>query len=260
MRILFIGDIVGKPGRKAVKELVRKIMDEHKIDFVIANGENAAGGKGITRDVAKELFDAGVDVLTMGNHVWDNKDVYNFIDDEPRLIRPANYPGDCPGRGYNVFPGPNGYRIGIINISGRVFMGDLDSPFTTIDYILKKLEGQTEIIIVDIHAEATSEKIAFSYYIEGKVTAILGTHTHVQTSDEKILPGGTAYITDVGMTGPSDSVLGVTKELSIQKFLTQRPVGFDVASGPSQFDAVVIEIDQGFKPTKIYRIKEHMAE
>ncbi|MGE5404613.1 MAG: YmdB family metallophosphoesterase, partial [Candidatus Saccharibacteria bacterium] len=191
MRILFIGDIVGKPGRKAIKDLVRKVAAEHKIDFVIANGENAAGGKGITRDVARELFDAGIEVLTMGNHVWDNKDVYNFIDDEPRLIRPANYPGDCPGRGYNVFAGPNGYRIGIVNLSGRVFMGDLDSPFACIDYILKKLEGQAEIVIVDLHAEATSEKIAFSYYVEGKVTAVLGTHTHVQTADEKILPGGT---------------------------------------------------------------------
>lgn len=258
MRILFIGDIVGKPGRKAVKELLKKTVEENKIDFVIANGENAAGGKGITRDVAKELFDAGIEVLTMGNHVWDNKDVYNFIDDEPRLIRPANYPGDCPGRGYNVFSGPNGYRIGIINISGRVFMGDLDSPFTAIDYILKKLEGQAEIIIVDLHAEATSEKIAFAYYVEGKVTAVLGTHTHVQTADDKVFSGGTAYISDVGMTGPSDSVLGVTKELAIQKFLSQRPIGFEVASGPSQFDAVVIEIDDNFKPTGIYRIKKHM--
>lgn len=259
MKILMIGDIVGKPGRRAVKNLLPEIVEKEGIAFVIANAENAAGGRGITREVAKELLDSGIDVMTMGNHVWDNKEVYQFIDDEPRLLRPVNYPGNCPGRGYHVFSGPQGYRVGIVNVSGRVFMNDLDSPFAAIDFVLKRLENECDIIIVDFHAEATSEKQAMGYYLDGKVTAVVGTHTHVQTADECILPRGTAYITDVGMTGPRYSILGIKIELVLEKFLTQRPVGFDVASGPAQLDAVVIEIDdESLKARSIYRIKRYL--
>lgn len=261
MRILMIGDVVGKPGRKAVAALLPKITREHNIDFVMGNGENAAGGRGITRDIASELLMAGIEVITMGNHVWDNKDIYNFIDDEPRIVRPANYPGSCPGRGYNIYLGPGGYRICIINLSGRVFMQSLDCPFETLDYILKKIDGQADITIVDFHAEATSEKQAIAWYADGRVTAVVGTHTHVQTSDETILPNGTAYITDVGMTGPIYSILGVKTSQVIERFLNQRPNQFEIAKGDAQLDAAVIELDdKTMRPSKIYRIREKLVE
>lgn len=242
MRILMIGDIVGKPGRKVLKTLLPQVVSEHGVDYVIANGENSAGGKGITRDVAAELFNMGVDVITTGNHVWDNKDVYNFIDAEPRLLRPANYPGDCPGRGFNIYDGPRGWRIAVVNVSGRVFMSALDCPFITIDFVLKQIEHKADLIVVDFHAEATSEKQTFAYYVDGRVNAVLGTHTHVQTADERILERGTAYISDVGMTGPRDSILGVKREQVLNRFLTQRPVYLEVASGPNHMDAVILEI------------------
>lgn len=259
MRILMIGDIVGRPGRKVAATLLPQIIREHKVDFVIANGENAAGGRGITGDVADELLRLGIDVITMGNHVWDNRDIYNFIDAEYRLLRPANYPEDCPGQGYNIYSGPSGRRIAVINIAGRVFLDYLECPFRTVDYIIRKIENQADIILVDLHAEATSEKEALGWYLDGRVTAVFGTHTHVQTADETILPGGTAYITDVGMTGPYNSVLGVKTQQVIERFLTQRPCHFEVASGPLQLDAALLEIDEAsLKPISIKRIKEQV--
>lgn len=244
MNVLLIGDIVGKPGRSAIREMMPKIVNEKKIDFVIANAENAAGGRGLTRDVKDELIHAGIDVLTMGNHVWDNKDILNFIEDEHRLIRPANYPGSCPGQGYHIYSAGFNMRIAVVNLSGRVFLPALDCPFQTMDRVLEDLKNDADYIIVDFHAEATSEKLALAYYLDGKVTAVVGTHTHIQTSDEQILPGGTAYITDLGMTGPVHSVLGMQKDLVIEKFLTGRPVRFEVAKGIPQIQGIILYLDE----------------
>lgn len=242
MRILMIGDIVGRAGRKAVKETLTTIKQELKLDMIIANGENAAGGSGITIEIARDLFDFGVDVLTMGNHVWDKKEIVNFIDREPRIIRPANYPPGTPGQGVGIFE-INGVNVGVINLSGRVYLSDLDCPFRMADELIKNIYNQTKVICVDFHAEATSEKVALGWYLDGKVSAVVGTHTHVQTADERILPEGTAYITDIGMTGPRNSVIGVKTDLVLTKFTTQMPVRFEVADGPYQFNAVVIEVD-----------------
>jgi metallophosphoesterase (TIGR00282 family) len=211
--------------------------------MVIANGENAAGGNGITKAVAEELFGYGIDVLTMGNHVWDQKEALTLLDEEPRILRPANYPSGAPGRGWGVFLTRHHREVGIINLAGRVFQSDLDCPFRLADQLLHELKAKTKVILVDFHAEATSEKQAFAWYLDGRVSAVWGTHTHVQTNDARVLPGGTAYITDLGMTGPRDSVIGVKREIVIRKFLTQMPVRFEVAGGPVQLDAVEIEVD-----------------
>lgn len=247
MNILVIGDIYGKPGRKIVRQMLPRMQSENNIMFTIANAENAAGGRGLTRDVMRELLDAGIDVLTMGNHVWDNKDIFNFIDDEFRLLRPINYPGHCPGQGYHIYNAGFNKKIAVINASGRVFLPALDCPFRGVDDALADINDVADYIIVDIHAEATSEKVAFGRYFDGRVTAVLGTHTHIQTADERILPGGTAYITDLGMTGPYDSILGVDKDLIIQKFLTQRPVRFEVAKGPCQMQGVILYLEENGK-------------
>jgi metallophosphoesterase (TIGR00282 family) len=238
-----MGDIVGRPGRQAVRKLLPDIVSENNIEFTIANAENASGGRGLTREVMHELLGAGIDVLTMGNHVWDNKEILSFIDDEPRLIRPANYPSPCPGQGYHVYRAGFNQKIAVINVAGRVFMPALDCPFRTAEQIIADFQD-VDYIIIDIHAEATSEKQAFGYYFDGKVSAVLGTHTHIQTADERILPEGTAYITDLGMTGPIESVLGMDRHLVINKFLSQRPVRFEVAKGPSQLQGVILELDE----------------
>ena len=243
MRVLFLGDIVGRPGRRAVKELLPSLYEKYDPHLVIANGENAAGGSGITRKTADEIFLSGVDILTMGNHVWDQKEVYDFIDVEDRIVRPANYPPDTPGRGYMITYSRDNKKVGVINLSGRVYMPALDCPFRVLDEILPIINKQTKVIIVDFHAEATSEKMALAWYGDGRVSVVIGTHTHIQTADERILPGGTGYITDAGMTGPHNSILGVKIEPVIEKFLTQRPVRFEVASGPIQLNAVYLEID-----------------
>lgn len=259
MNILFVGDIVGKPGRKAVKELLPSIMKEFAISFTVANAENAAGGRGLNRDVLEELLSLEIDVLTMGNHVWDNKDIFNFVDDEVRLIRPINFPPHCPGQGYHIFTTGINQKVAVINAMGRVFMSPLDCPFRAVEQVLDEIKDQADVILVDLHAEATSEKLAFAHYFAGRVSAVLGTHTHVQTSDERILGGKTAYITDLGMTGPQDSILGMEKEMVIQKIIYQRPVRLEVAKGPLQFEGVVITLDDNNGiATGIYRISRHL--
>ena len=242
MRILFIGDIIGRPGRQTVARLLPALREEYRPDFVIANGENAAGGMGITRDTAREILNAGVDAITLGNHVWRKKDIYPYLDQDVRLIRPANYPAGCPGRGWSVFR-LDGGTLGVVNLCGRIFMECLDNPFLAADGILETLGVESDVIIMDFHAEATSEKSAFAWYMDGRVAAVIGTHTHVQTADERVLPNGTAYITDVGMTGPSDSVIGVRKELIISKFLTLMPAKFEISENETFLSAVIVDAD-----------------
>lgn len=244
MKILFIGDIVGKPGRKAVKELIPQIVSRYQIDFVIANCENAAGGFGVTRDIIEELYQSHIDVFTSGNHVWDKKEIAVFVEDYEILLRPANYPEGSPGRGSVVVTGASGAHLGVLNLAGRIFMQPLDCPFRTAEREIEKLRKKVKVIIVDIHAEATSEKKALGWFLDGKVSAVLGTHTHVQTADETIMPGGTAYITDVGMAGPFDSVIGLKKDDVLQRFLTQIPNRFNVAKDDVRLQGVVIDVDE----------------
>lgn len=242
MKVLFIGDIVGRPGRVAVKACLPLYRDS--VDIVIANGENASGGVGITFETLDELLALGIDLITLGNHVWDKKEIFEFIADTDRVIRPLNYPGTPPGRGYTVLSTASGESLGVINACGRVFSTALlDDPFRAVDKAVAKIREQTKAIVVDFHAEATSEKAAIGHYLDGRVSAVLGTHTHVRTADAMILKGGTAYISDVGMTGPSDSVIGMRKDIIIQRFLTQLPSRFEVASGTWRFDAVLLDIE-----------------
>lgn len=257
MKILFIGDIVGSPGREAIKTLVAPLKQELGIDFVIANAENASGGSGITAKVAVELFASGVDVLTSGDHIWKKPEIFELINQEERILRPLNFPSGAPGRGAKVFKGKNGAKVGVINVNGRVFMDALECPFKTALKAVEELAAETKIIIVDIHAEATSEKIALGWYLDGKVSAIFGTHTHIQTADEKILPQGTAYITDVGMTGPYDSVIGRRVEDVLTRFLSSIPVRFQVAEGNIQLHGALVEIDEATgKARSILRIQK----
>lgn len=243
MKILFIGDIVGRPGRAAVKSCLGQFRN--KVDLVIANGENAAGGMGLTFDVADELFAMGIDVITMGNHVWDKKEIFEFIGENDRIVRPLNYPGSPPGKGWTTVTSPSGIEISVINACGRVFnLTLLDDPFRAIDRALDEIKKYSNVVIVDFHAEATSEKIALGHYLDGRVTAVIGTHTHVQTADATVLSGGTGYVTDTGMTGPFDSVIGIKKEIVIERFLSQLPSRFDVAPGPWQFCGVLLEVDE----------------
>ncbi|HHD10958.1 MAG TPA: TIGR00282 family metallophosphoesterase [Deltaproteobacteria bacterium] len=258
MRILFLGDIIGKPGRQAVKRLLPALRKRYNPALVIANGENSAGGFGITEDVYAELIGEGVDVITSGNHIWDRKEVLNFIDNADRLLRPLNYPEGSPGTGVRVFR-KDDVEIAVVNLCGRAFMENIDCPFRAASRCLDGLGEKSPVIIVDMHAETTSEKIAMGWYLDGRVSAVIGTHTHVQTSDERILPKGTAYITDAGMTGPVDSVIGMKKELVIKRFLTQMPVRFEVATGRLELQGVVLEIEPSTgKATHIERIKEEV--
>lgn len=244
VNVLFIGDIVGKPGRQALARELHRLVDRHRVDLVIVNGENAAGGFGITEETGRELFSQGVHVITSGNHIWDKKDSVGYLDAEQRLIRPANYPPGTPGRGSTIAVTSGGVKVGILNLEGRVFMNNLDCPFRTADKEIERLKAQTPIVIVDIHAEATSEKSSLGWYLDGRASAVIGTHTHVQTADERILPGGTAYITDAGMTGAFDSVIGVRKDEPIQKFLTQLPAKFEVAKKDIRLNGVFLVIDE----------------
>ena len=261
MRILFIGDIVGSPGRTGVKKLLPGLKTKHSLDFVIANAENASGGSGITPKVSEELFSAGVDVLTSGDHIWKRREIFELINQEERILRPLNYPAGAPGKGKNVFKARNGAKIGIINVNGRVFMDSLECPFRAALFAQEELIKETKVIIVDIHAEATSEKIALGWYLDGKVSAVLGTHTHIQTADEKILPQGTAYITDVGMAGPYDSVIGRKLDDVLTRFLTLVPVKFEVAEGNIQVHGAVLDIDEvSGRANSITRIHQRFDE
>ncbi len=236
--------MVGHPGREALRARLKHLVAQHRIDFVIANGENAAGGLGLTRETAQELFETGVHVLTSGNHIWKQKEAVQLVEEEPRVLRPANYPSLCPGRGAGVFLAPGGQKVGVLNINGRTFMEPLDCPFAATDRELPPLQERTKVVVVDIHAEATSEKIALGWYLDGRVSAVLGTHTHVQTADERVLPQGTAYLTDVGMTGPRDSVLGVGVKSVVSRFRTGMPHRFELAPGPVLINAVMVDIDE----------------
>jgi 2',3'-cyclic-nucleotide 2'-phosphodiesterase len=243
VKLLFIADIVGKPGRQALAMELHRLIDRYAIDAVIANGENAAGGFGLTEETAGELFGYGVHLLTSGNHIWDKKDSYDFIQREGRVIRPANYPEGAPGRGAAIIQTASGIQVAVLNIEGRVFMNALDCPFVVAAREIARLKEITPIVVVDFHAEATSEKIAMGWYLDGKASAVLGTHTHVQTADERILAEGTAYITDVGMTGSFDSVIGIRKELAVGKFLSQLPARFEVAKKDVRINGVMVELD-----------------
>lgn len=256
MKVLFIGDIVGKVGRNAVNAALPGLVDKYKIDLVIANGENIAGGFGLTESLVKDLFRMGVHVITTGNHVWDKKDFVGYISKENRVIRPANFAPGVPGYGSILYPLSDGTKVGVLNLSGRIFMTPVDCPFRTAEAEIERLKKDAAIIIVDLHAEATSEKVAFGYFVDGNVSAVIGTHTHVQTADEKILANGTAYISDVGMTGPANSVIGIDKEQIVRRFLTGMPDRFETAQGPGILSAVVIDInkDSG-KATAIQRLQ-----
>ena len=243
MRILFIGDIVGKPGRELLRKGLRRLVDHYGVEFVIANVENAAAGFGITKDIGDSIVEWGVDVMTSGNHIWDKKEVLEYIPGEPRLLRPANYPAGVPGRGSYVAQSGDGRAVGVINVMGRVFMLNIDDPFQIVLREIEAMRGRTKIIVVDFHAEATSEKIAMGWHLDGKATLVVGTHTHVQTADERILPNGTAYLTDAGMTGPHDSIIGMEREPSLARFLNGMPSRFEPATGNPRLNGVIVDAD-----------------
>jgi len=261
MKILFIGDVVGAPGRKSLKSFLPKIKEKYHPTVTIVNGENAAGGKGITHKIYREFLEMGIQAVTMGNHCWDNKEIFEFIGDEKYLVRPANFPEGTPGSGM-VFIKVNDLEVAVINLQGRTFLPAIDCPFKKADELIAEAKKRTNIIFVDFHAEATSEKQALGWYLVGKVSAVVGTHTHVQTADETLLPNGTAYLTDCGMTGVADGIIGVEKEAVIKKFLTNLPVRFEVPKrGILQFNAVLIEVDKKTGTAKrIERIAVKNAE
>ena len=255
MKVLFLGDVVGAPGRRAVEELLPRVVSRYAIDLVLANGENAAGGIGITPAVADQLLGLGIDLLTSGNHIWKHKEIVPYLADTDRLLRPANYPPDTPGRGCTVLETAAGEQAAVLNLEGRVFMNPLECPFRTADQVLATLPPEVKVVLVDMHAEATSEKLALGWYLDGRVSAVIGTHTHVQTADERVLPGGTGYITDAGMTGPVDSVIGMKKEIILERFLSQLPQSFKVAGGNIQLQGVVLEIDSQGRCLELERLQ-----
>jgi metallophosphoesterase (TIGR00282 family) len=244
MNILFIGDVVGKPGRQAVAARLPELVSSYGIEFTIANAENAAGGLGVTPGVADEMLALGINCLTTGNHVWKHREFIEYAAREPRIVRPANYPPGTPGRGAEVYLTLQGGSVGVLSVVGRVFMEPLDCPFRAADREIEALRGRTKVLVADLHAEASSEKVALGWYLDGRVAAAIGTHTHVQTADERILPKGTAYITDAGMTGPTESVIGIKREPVIERFLTGMPTKFEVAAGPVALSGVVVTVDE----------------
>ncbi|HME62445.1 MAG TPA: TIGR00282 family metallophosphoesterase [Candidatus Binatia bacterium] len=258
MRVLILGDVMGRPARRVVRDLVPSLIQKEEIDLVVANAENSAGGMGVDIKSAKELLSAGVQVLTSGNHIWKKKEIYPFLDEQESLIRPANFPSGAPGKGWCVWQ-HNGLRALVINVQGRVFMPNhVDDPFRCVDEILKQQGSQSRVVIVDMHAEATSEKYAMGWYLDGRVSLVFGTHTHVQTADERILPAGTAYITDVGMCGPFDSVIGMEKETVIRGFITQLPRQFEVAQDNVVLQGIIADIDEdNGKAKAIRRLRIH---
>ena len=245
MNILFAGDVFGRPGRDALVRRLPALVQERDIHFVIANGENAASGAGITSKIAAVLLDGGVDVITTGNHVWRQREVLPFLQSERRIVRPANYPAGSPGRSLTVQEARGGEPVAVINLDGGLFMDSGISPFRIIDSLVEQGKARAETVVVDFHAEATSEKVAMGHYLDGRVTAVVGTHTHVQTADARVLPGGTAYVTDVGMTGPMESVIGVSTDVILRRFLTEMPQQFVVAGGPIRMDYAVMSVEQG---------------
>ena len=257
MRILFIGDIVGQPGRDMIREKLRSFREAEGIDVVIANGENAAGGSGLTPKIVGELIKNGVDILTSGDHIWKKKEIYEYLETTDRVVRPLNYPKGVPGKGATVVDLEGVGKVGVINLVGRVFMDAVDCPFDRVRDEIDRLRKETPVIIVDMHAEATSEKVAMGWFLDGAASAVIGTHTHIQTADEKILPSGTAYITDCGMTGPYDSVIGRKKEIILTRFITQLPARFDMADGGVEMHGVIIDIDaETGKASSIRRVQE----
>lgn len=244
LKLLFLGDIVGRPGRDLVRRGLPPLVEHYEVDLVIANAENAAAGRGITREIGDALLNQGVDVMTSGNHIWAQREAIDYIGAEPRLLRPANFPPGVPGNGSYLARTASGRPVGVINVMGRVFMQDLDDPFKRVLEEIDALEGRTRVIFVDFHAEATSEKVAMGWHLDGKVTAVVGTHTHVQTADERILPGGTAYLTDAGMTGPHDGVIGVEKAPVLDKFLRGMPVRMETATGNPRLNGVLVTADE----------------
>jgi metallophosphoesterase (TIGR00282 family) len=261
VNVLFIGDIMGRPGRDLARRGIPVLVERHDIDLVVANVENAAAGFGVTRDIGEELRGYGIAVMTSGNHIWDKKEVLEYIPQQPRLLRPANFPAGVPGTGRVLAETRSGQAVGVINVMGRVFMQPLDDPFAVVLKEIEALRAKTRVILVDFHAEATSEKIAMGWHLDGKVTAVVGTHTHVQTADQRVLPGGTAYITDVGMTGPHDSIIGVEKGAALGRFLNGLPARFEAASGDPKLHAVVINADAATgKATSITRLSLTLAE
>jgi len=243
LHILMLGDLVGKLGREAAQTMLPTLRDMYAPQFVIVNGENAAAGLGITPDIAASLLQSGVDVITLGNHTWSKHGVGDYLDHEPRLLRPANYPAGTPGRGSRVYTACDGTRVGVANLMCRTFMEPLDDPFRAADTIMEAFRGQAAVTFFDVHGEATSEKMALAHYLNGRASAVVGTHTHVQTADERILSGGTAYLTDVGMCGPQDSILGMNTEIVIRRFVTQRPHRFEVAEGPVVLCGAVVDVE-----------------
>jgi metallophosphoesterase (TIGR00282 family) len=243
MKILFVGDIFGKPGRDIARRAIPALVEQRGIDFVIANVENSAAGFGVTGDIADTILSYGVDAMTSGNHVWDKKEVLDYIPRQPKLLRPANFPAGVPGRGSYLGKTRTGEPVGVINVMGRVFMTPLDDPFVVVVREIEALRAKARVIFVDFHAEATSEKIAMGWHLDGRVTAVVGTHTHVQTADERILPKGTAYQTDVGMTGPHDSIIGVAVDVALARFLNGMPARFEAATGPGRLNAVEVTAD-----------------
>ena len=244
LRILFIGDIVGRPGRELIRKGLSRLIDGVGADLVIANVENAAAGYGVTREIGEALLGQGIDVMTTGNHVWDRRETLDYIGTEPRLLRPANYPAGAPGNGSYLARTARGRPVGVVNVMGRVFMASLDDPFVAVTREVDALRKRTRVILVDVHAEATSEKLAVGWHLDGTVTAVIGTHTHVQTADEQILPGGTAYLTDAGMTGPHDSIIGMDKAAVLEKFRTGLPVRLETATGNPRLNGLVITADE----------------
>jgi metallophosphoesterase (TIGR00282 family) len=253
VKILFVGDVVGGIGRRTLAALLPGIRDAHRPDFVIVNGENSAGGVGVTEKTARELFESGADAITLGNHAYRHREVYGYLDREERIVRPANYPKGSPGRGYTVVE-RDGMRLGVVNLSGLVFLQAVRSPFAEVDSVLADLRGRTDAVLVDMHAEATSEKVAMGWHLDGRVSACVGTHTHVPTADGRVLPGGTAYITDVGMTGPVGGVIGVKREQALERFVKLTNVRFETADEDPWLNAVLIDVDGEGRATAIEQL------
>jgi metallophosphoesterase (TIGR00282 family) len=261
MRILFVGDIFGKPGREIARRAIPALVERESLDFVIANVENSAAGFGVTGDIAETILSYGVDVMTTGNHVWDKREVLDYMPRQPRLLRPANFTPGTPGRGSYVGRTRSGEPVGVINVMGRIFMQPLEDPFAVVLKEIEAMRGKARVILVDFHAEATSEKVAMGWHLDGRVTGVFGTHTHVQTADERILPKGTAYLTDAGMTGPHDSIIGVTTEIALTRFVTGMPAKFESATGPGRLNAVVVTADQATgRATAVERLNLSSAD